>query len=625
MRQLQRVLFIAAAVLALSCVASAQPHYQNVHTEGGPPVPDSEKANGKDVYDAHCAECHDYPTGRIPARSFISIIPSPDSIISTLSRGVMKPMAKTLTPQQIHDVAVFLTGREPGNDPQPNIHANMCSDDGGPIDFANPEWNGWGRDIENSRYQPNPGITAADLPRLKVKWAFAYPGIAYGQPTIVGGRVFIETREGEVFSLDAKTGCTHWVYEVSAPVRTAVSVGALPKGAPAEYAAFFGDEKGKAYAVDAMTGKLLWATQVDDHPLARITGTPRFYEGRLYVPMSSMEEVGAGTVQYQCCTFRGSVSALDAATGKIIWKTFVIPQKPEKTKLNAQNVQMWGPAGGAVWNSPTIDPKRGVLYVGTGDSYTDVPTDGTDAIVALDLKTGKRKWVNQVSTKDSWVLGCPETKDGNCPKESGPDFDFGASPILHTLSNGKQVILAGAKSSVVYGFDPDQKGKMLWQHKLGAGSNSGGIIWGPGADADHFYVSIGDAWVEPPAVPGGVFAIEPSTGALVWQTPAPPPVCSWGTEHCSKAQPSGLAVVPGFVFAGSWDGHLRAYSTTDGKILWDFDTAQTFDGVNGAKAKGGAMDMGGQVVAGGMLVVNSGTTPIQKPGNALLMLTVDGK
>jgi len=589
------------------------------------PVPAAETANGQAAYAQHCAECHDFPTGRIPPKSFIGLLRSPESIMRTLTTGVMRPMGKSLKPDEIHDVAVYLTGREPGNDPEPDIHANLCKDDGGPIDLGDAAWNGWGRDISNSRFQPDPGIKAEDFPRLKVKWAFAYPGIAYGQPVIVGGRVFIETREGQVFSLDAQTGCTHWVFEVGQAVRTAISIGALPAKSKAKWAAYFGDEKGVVHAVDAMTGQQLWSTVVDDHPQARITGAPKLYNGRLYVPMSSMEEVGGGTPKYACCTFRGSVSALDAATGKIVWKTYAIPTKPAKTRINPAGVQMFGPAGAAIWNSPTIDPKRHVLYVGTGDSYTDTPTDATDAVMALDLATGARKWVSQVRKSDAWLLGCPEQKDGNCPKESGPDFDFGSSPILHDLPNGKQIILAGAKSAIAYGFDPDDKGKVVWQTKLGAGSNAGGIEWGPAADGTNLYVAVSDPWVEPPAISGGVWALNPATGAIVWQTPAPAPVCSWGTEHCAKAQPSAVAVIPGLVLEGSWDGHLRGYSPTDGKIVWDFDTAQTWNGVNGIKVKGGAIDMGGQAIAGGMLVVNSGVTPIQRPGNALLVLTVDGK
>jgi polyvinyl alcohol dehydrogenase (cytochrome) len=588
-------------------------------------VPAAETEDGRALYTQHCAECHDNPTGRIPPRSFIADIKPPESIIKTLTNGAMRQMAKTLDQSQIHDIAVFLARREPGSDPQPDLHANMCKDDGGPIDLDQPSWNGWGRDVENTRFQPNPGLAAEDLPRLKVKWVFAYPDIAYGQPVIVSGRIFVESREGEVFSLDARTGCTHWVFETGAPVRTAVSIGPLPKGAHARFAAYFGDEKGVAYAVDAMTGQKLWATKLEDHPLARITGAPKLYDGRLYVPMSSMEEVGGATPRYACCTFRGSITALDGATGKIVWRTYTI-SKPVKTKLNGANVQMFGPAGVAVWDSPTIDAKRKLLYVGTGDSYTDVPVDSDDSILALDLKTGQRRWVSQVRKSDAWLLGCPDEKNGNCPTDLGPDHDFGSSPILHTLPDGKQIILAGAKSSIEYGFDPDHQGKIVWQQKLNQGSATGGIEWGPAADGQKVYVAIADAIATPPYKPGGVAALDPATGTVLWRTPAPPPVCDWGPAKCSAAQASAVSVIPGAVFAGSWDGHLRAYDPKDGAILWDFDTAaQSWDGVNGVKAEGGGIDQGGQAIADGMVVVNSGVTALQHPGNALIVLTVDGK
>jgi polyvinyl alcohol dehydrogenase (cytochrome) len=609
---------LLAASLSLSQRALPEP----VVTASGD-VPPGEMAAGGALYDQHCAECHDHPAGRIPPRSFISMLRTPESIINTLTKGVMRPVAKDMTTQQIHDVAVYVTQREPGKDPQPDIHANMCKDDGGPIDLAQPGWNGWGNDVENTRYQPNPGLKVEDVPKLKVKWAFAYPGVAYGQPILVSGRVFIETREGQVFSLDAKTGCTHWAYDVGQAVRTAITVGPVP-GAKGKFAAFFGDEKGAAHAVDAMTGKPLWATEVEKHPMARITGAPKLFAGRLYVPESSMEEVSGATPTYQCCTFRGSVSALDAKTGKVIWQTYMT-SPPKPTRINGSGTQMFGPAGVAIWDSPTIDAKRGLIYIGTGDSYTDSIVDSSDAVMALDLKTGKRKWVSQVRKEDNWLVGCPETTIGNCPKTMGPDYDFGASAILANLAGGKQVIVAGAKSSVAYGFDPTQNGKMLWQRKLGAGSSTGGIEWGPAFDGTNVYISIGDVSAKPPYSPGGVTALNPLTGDIVWQTPAPEPMCSWGPTNCSKAQPSGVTAIPGLIFVGSWDGHMRGYDAKDGKIVWDYDTAQSWDGVNGIKVKGGAIDMGGQTIAGGMLAVNSGVTPVQRPGNALLMFTIDGK
>lgn len=594
----------------------------------GAVVPEQGRADspGGMLYKQRCAMCHDNPTGRIPARTFLGIVKSPDSIVATLTNGVMRPQATGLDADQIKSIAIFLTGRQPGSNPQPDPHANLCATPGPAIALDQPQWNGWSPDLQNARYQADPSLKAEDVPRLKVKWAFAYPDIAYGQPTIVAGRIYITSRAGWVFSLDAKTGCTYWAFDAGAPVRTAISVGPLPPSAQARFAVYFGDEKGTARAVDALTGKLLWTTSVEDHPLARITGTPKLSRGRLYVPVSSMEEVSGGTPKYPCCTFRGSLVALDAATGKRLWKSFTIEDAPKPTRLNPSGVQMYGPAGGALWGAPTIDEKRKLIYVGTGDSYTEIPTNSTDAILALDLETGRRVWTSQVQRHDDWLVGCvPGHTPDNCPKAPGPDFDFGAAPILHTLPNGKQIILDGAKSGIVYGFDPDDRGKILWRTKVGEGSSVGSIVWGPAADPDNLYVSVGDVTAKPPFAPGRVTALDPATGKEIWHTPAPAPVCSWGKVNCAGAQPGGVTAIPGLAFVGSWDGHIRAYSAKDGTILWDFDTAQSFDAVNGVKANGGAIDMGGQVIAGGMLLVNSGVTPIQHPGNALLVFTVDGK
>ena len=591
------------------------------------PVQGREDSPGGILFKERCSQCHDHPTGRIPPRTYIGILRSPESIIRTLTLGVMKQQAEGLSADQIREIATFLTGRQPGESPEPDPNANLCKVSGPQIVVGREgDWNGWSPDLVNSRYQRAPGFTAAEVPRLKLKWAFAYPDIAYGQPAVVAGRVYITSRAGLVFSLDAKTGCTYWSFDAGAPVRTTVSVGPLPASATAHFAVYFGDEKGNVFALDAETGKPLWTASADDHPEARITGTPKLYKGRLYVPVSSMEEVGGGTPTYPCCTFRGSVVALDAATGKLLWKSYSIQQPPEPTRKNDIGTQMYAPAGGSIWNSPTIDEKRGLIYVGTGDSYTDMPTDSTDAVIAIDLATGKRVWTAQVKKHDDWVVGCfPGVTPGNCPKAPGPDFDFGASPTIHDLPNGKQIILDGAKSGVVYAFDPDAKGKILWHDKVGEGSNSGSILWGPADDTKHYYVSIGDVNAKPPYASGGLWAFDPATGHHAWNTPAPPPICGWGPVNCTKAQPSGLAAVPGAVFAGSWDGHVRGYAAENGKIIWDFDTGHVFDAVNGVKAKGGAMDMGAIVAAEGMLVVNSGTTPVQHPGNALLVFTVDGK
>ena len=595
---------------------------------GAPTVPApaaAELAAGHELYVQRCASCHDNPTGRIPARSIIEQTRTPETIIDTLTNGVMKPMASGLNATEISSIAVFLAGRHPGNPPQPDLHANMCAAPGKPIDLSGSTWNGWGRDLENTRFQPDPGLSPGDIPRLKVKWAFAYPATAYGQPVIVAGRVFIQTRTGQVMSLDAATGCTRWVFEAGAPVRTAVTIAPIDAAGPGRFAAYFGDEKGRAFAVDATTGELIWRTLVDDHPMARIGGAPKVYKGRVYVPVTSVEEGAGATPRYSCCTFQGSVVALDAANGALIWRSPMIDQKPHPTRINSAGAQMYGPAGVTVWASPTIDVKRGLMYVGTGDSYTDVPVDTSDAIIALNLATGRREWVRQVIRNDSWIVGCPDPEAPNCPKVTGPDFDFASSPILYTPPGGKQIILGAAKSGIVYAFNPDSSGKILWQRKIGQGSSTGAIMWGPAVMDGNIYVAIADLSAKPPYAPGGIFALRAATGEEVWHTPAPPPDCRWGTTNCSPAQPGALTAIPGVIFGGSWDGHIRAYAASDGRIIWDFDTGQTFDAVNGVKATGGAVDKGSQTIADGMLFVNSGVTLMQRPGNLMLAFTQDGR
>src|SRR6516165_3467125 len=222
--------------------------------------------------------------------------------------------------------------------------------------------------------------------------------------------------------------------------------------------------------------------KLDDHPVARITGSPVLYKDRLYVPVSSIEEVLGQNPKYECCKFQGAIGALDAYTGKLIWKTRTISDPPRPFQKNSAGTQMYGPAGAAVWSAPTLDLKRRVIYAGTGNSYTESETNTTNAIIAIDMDTGSLKWSNQATPRDAFLFGCANPGVGNCPKEPGPDVDFGASPILYTLPDGRQVILAGQKSGAVYALDPDNKGKTMWSMQVGAGSALGGVEWGLAAD-----------------------------------------------------------------------------------------------------------------------------------------------
>ena len=584
--------------------------------------------DGADLYRQKCAMCHDQPVDRAPARSALASR-SPETLIAALTTGAMKHQATGLSTDQIRSVAAYLTGRQPGASARATASANMCSAAGAPMSLDASQWNGWGLDLENSRFQKNPGIKPEDVPKLKVKWAFAYPsGRVNSQPTIVGDRLYVGCSPGLVYCLSSKTGCTYWVYDGGSGVRTAISIGPLPSSSPAKFAAYFGTRDRVVHAVDAETGKLLWKTRIEEHAVSGITGAPLLYKDRLYVPLSSSEEVAGRGDKYECCTFRGSLVALDAYTGKVLWKSYTITEPLKPFKKSSVGTQMYGPAGGAIWSAPTIDPKRKLIYAATGDSYTEAETVGADAVIAFDLETGKIAWINQVTPNDNFLVGCTgPNPPPNCPQPLGPDFDFGSSPILHTMPGGKQVILAGQKSGIMYALDPDNKGKTLWQVKIGYGSTLGGIQWGSAADQQNVYAAVSDVTAPADKRLPGIAALRIASGEKVWHTPAPKSDCVTEGRQCSNAQSAAVTAMPGVVFSGSMDGHLRAYSTSDGSIIWDFNsTAQTFDGVNGVKVRGGMMNAGGPVIVSGVLYVNAGYGGIQgQPGNVLLAFTVDGR
>jgi len=510
--------------------------------------------------------------------------------------------------------------------PDPTDNARCANNsDGFPQRLDGPRWNGWGVDINNSRFQPAAmaGLTPEQVPRLQLKWAFGFPdaSTANAQPTVVGGLLFVGGSDRKVYALDAKSGCTRWTFATEAVVRTAISVG--PISGTDQSAVFFGDVRGSAYAVNATTGALLWKTKVDDHPAARIVGAPTLYSGVLYVPVSSFEEATGSQPTYQCCTFRGSVVALDSATGKQIWKTYTIPEAPRPTNRNAIGTQLYGPAGAAVWSAPTIDVQRHAVYVATGNSYSNPPSDTSDAILAFDLATGRMLWHRQATAGDSFVVACYGTDQTNCPGNHGPDSDFGQSPILVSLHNGQRVLVVGQKSGVVYALDPDQQGKILWQKRIGKGGPLGGIMWGSAADEEHVYVANSDlrgSMSPDPAAGGGLFALDLATGKISLEVP---PVPCGDRSQCSPALSSAVTEIPGVIFSGGVSGYLRAYATADAKLLWEVDTAHEFRTVNGISANGGAMDGPGPTIVDGMLYVDSGYAQWGGlPGNVLLAFEV---
>jgi len=580
-------------------------------------------ADGHALYERACGSCHNGDDPRAPLREALAGR-SPQAILDALTSGSMRYQGLTLSGAERRAIAQYLTGR--------TVRGSVTGATAGrcvkPPMFtepsASPQWNGWGADVRNTHFQPGPqaGLDADRVPRLHLKWAFGFPDTtsAWAQPTVAGGRLFVGSQNGMVYSLDPTSGCIAWAFEAHGGVRTSVSIGPIGPGvarAGRRYAAYFADQKGYAYAVDAATGRLLWSHKVEEHPLVRLTGSPTLHAGRLYVPTSSYEE-GGKPPGYACCTFRGSIVALDATSGDVVWKVYTIPDRPTLWRTYADGTEVGGPAGGAIWSAPTIDVKRGAVYAAAGNSYSGPAQPTTDAIVAFDLKTGSMRWAHQLTPGD--LFGCVPGEI-NCGERPGPDFDFGAAPALAALPDGRDLIVAGQKSGVAYGLDPEHKGAQVWRYRAGGGSGLGGIQWGVAVDRTHAYFPVVELYAPEP---GGLHAVDLATGRRAWLAPPAPPVCGKPTRACSSAQFSAITVIPGVVFSPSNDGAVRAYSTTSGAVIWSFDTNREFTTINRVKAKGGSMNGPAPVVAGGMLYIGSGYGAFGlRPGNVLLAFGLD--
>ncbi len=582
----------------------------------------------KQLFQEHCASCHDSAAGaqsRVPQVSVLKTM-TPAAIQRTLESGIMKQQAAPLSGDERLKVASYLGTAVTAARRREEL-ANVCSSQSSLKGGA--AWASWGGGPNNTRFQSakDAGMQADDLPRLKLKWAFAFPDTSTmrSQPAVYGGQVFVGGQDGSIFALDAATGCAHWSTTVQSQIRSGITIGEVG-GKPA---VFFGDSAGFVYALDGATGNQLWKMQPDEHPASTVTATPVFHQGRLYVGSASREEALSVAAAYPCCSFRGSEMALDAATGKVLWKRYLIPETAKKT---AKGI---GPSGVAVWTAPTLDPERDTMYVTTGDNYSDPPTPLSDAVVALRMSSGEILWSKQFTANDAWNSSCQLPGKVNCPSGEGPDWDFASSAALVPLANGRRVLLLGQKSAVVYAIDPDRKGQVLWQSRIGEGGTVGGIEWGPATDGRNIYVALSDirfkvdrkpgsndrAYQLDPTKGGGIFAFRIDNGERVWQTP--PPGCG-NRSPCSPAQSAAISAIPGAVFSGSEDGHLRAYSTANGKIVWDYDTAHDYKTVNGVPGHGGAIDVAGPVAAGGMLFTVSGY-PARGglPGNVLLAFSTE--
>ena len=596
---------LALLVLALSTPALAQA-----------------PASGAAVFENRCATCHATPgvsigtDQRVPTTAALRQR-TPESILDALVTGAMRQQGAALTDAERRAVAEFLGGR--AISASGSTSAGLCANPSAFDPSQGSSWSGWGPDTSNARFQQaaQAGLSAESVPRLKLKWAFGFPGAntARAQPTVAGGRVFVGSQDGTVYALDAKTGCTIWTFKAKAGVRTAIVVGA-PSGASTPL--YLGDGRSNVYALNASTGAQLWTQNIETHPSSHVTGAPALYQNRLYVSVASGEEGQGGNKNYECCTFRGSLVALNVANGAIVWKTYAIPQEPRTLGRNTGGAVRWGPSGAGIWASPTVDPKRRLIYAATGNMYTEPQQGSSDAVIAFEMETGRIAWTSQVTPKDVFVVGCNQPNAANCPvgDDVGPDFDFGNSPMLVSMAGGRDLIVIGQKSGVGWALDPDRKGAVVWQYRAGQGSALGGMEFGSATDGVNAYFPVNDGNM-PTA--GQVHAVRLDTGEAAWKALPSPLLCGERGRGCTPGIQAPATVIPGVLFLGSMDGGLRGYSTTDGSILWEFNTNVDFTTVNGVPAKGASINGAGAAVADGMLYMNSGYGALGgRPGNVLL-------
>ena len=609
----QKMLGFLLPVLLAAC--AQQPHPVAIASSG------SLTPSGAAIYERACATCHEGGALQAPRRESLAAL-SQERILASLTTGIMSAQASGLSPEERKILASYLSGPQTAE----TVSTSYCTASPSGIDGPG-EILDWGMRPENWRAvdRDQTSINADNATNLKLQWAFAFAGSTRVrvQPTIAGNVLYTADQFGTVYAIDASKGCTLWTLQSDKEIRSPLIVGTNPAGAPE--ALYFGDIAGQVHAVDLATRRIVWSVRPDSHPQATITGAMRLHEGRLYVPISSLEVVAAMNGTYSCCSFRGAVAAIDIKTGATVWKTHTIAEEPLAQGTNRTGVQLFGPSGAPVWSTPTIDRKRGRLYIGTGENYSHPATGTSDAIMALDLGSGKVMWTYQAKANDVWNAACPSGP--NCPANTGPDFDFGAAPILVELSDGRAVILAGQKSGHVYGLDPDNNGALIWKTKPGRGGIMGGVHWGMATDGKTLFVPISDLSAYPndshlPAQ-SGMHALDVATGQAVWSTVLPN-TCQDAAWRCSPGVSAAATLAPGVVFGGSLDGSVRAFSARDGTILWTFDTNRQFKGINGISGSGGSIDSSGPVVAGRFVYVTSGYDKFgQKGGNLLFAFKLD--
>lgn len=639
---------------------------------------------GRQVYGEYCAQCHDNNNDAgAPLLESLRKLNS-GTIRYSLERGYMKYEARNVPTDELEQLIQWLPEDETTNDAW--VEESRCPIKQRRVNLENAPRTAttFGLGPKNHRNQSaaDVGLSKADMPDLELAWSVAFPNTPTmrSQPVIVGDTLFIATTDAaRMYALDANTGCIKWHYRSDMKLRSSLSFAEATYSTPAAIIA--GDAAGRVHAVNATTGAALWVTDIALNDLNRITGAPVVLEDRVFAPLSAIEVNYTQYDDYECCQGQGAVVALDLATGEKLWTGRTMPEA-QPVLTGRTGTTQWGPSGAIIWSTPAIDVERNRLYAGTGENTSWPATETSDAVVAYNLDTGERDWVFQATASDIWNYACFR-RGANCdfPGEyASPDFDFGGSAVLTETSSGRDLIVIGQKSGVVWAIDPDTQ-ELVWSNRVGRGSASGGIHWGVAVDGERVYVPINDRPGGPndhPAWGPGLHALDLDTGESLWMykpsiadceidvepgfttrlprdlamTPIAAPMPPVDTRVWNNWQPAettsqpprqpvqnaplqrdengrpiqcrlGMSpaplVVDGAVVTGTTGGMLRIFDGETGDVLFEYQTNRPYDAVNPVEAHGGGLDSHPYVAANGTLFVQSGYARFgEPPGNVLL-------
>lgn len=647
-RGLAALVLIAAGALA-GCTTATAPA-SPATAQAGAPAPAAPAASvptgphpGKALYEANCAACHTKPPEGMRAPPLASLQKmTRRNINGALTFGKMRAQGASLSEGERKQLVEYLS--DTPTRPDDWVTAMMCAEHNRDYKItATPTVTGFGFDKHNHRRltAQQAGLSSADMGQLEQAWAVAFPtvGTMRSQAVVAGDILLLPVAEtARVFAIDIHGNgpgkpCVKWSYVNSEPMplRSSAAYGELPGSG--RKVIVFGDLTAKLHMLDAVTGELLWKKSIAMTEWSTITGTPVIHNGVVYAPLSQWEMAVAAPMDHVCCKSQGMVVALDATTGETVWKARTM-EEARPTQDRGDGKMMWGPSGAPIWSSPAIDEKRGVLYVGTGQGTSAPFTKTTDAILAIDLKTGAIRWSFQATADDLFIPGCTVVREGfNCHKTAKAlDHDFGASVVIAKRANGKDILLAGQKSGTLWALDPDQRGKVVWRRVLGAGSDMGGIHWGLTYDGTNVYVPVNKTTPrsdDPPTEhKPGLHAINVTTGKTVWTfraEPDCPPEREARFPNCKRDY--GFSGAPTLidrsVVVGSMDGYLRVFDARTGKVQYQFDTLREFPSLIPFPATGGSIDNASIVATGGYLFVNSGYINFGgATGNAMLAFKV---